>query len=193
MVWQDKLTFCCRIQFYAESALPISQKLSSNKMSLLSGVFWPWTALGTARISTRRRRQKAGREMSAVSSLKQHGLPKMKENPHLPMSKEGKSTRFMTEIKAFDYCQELYITCWLALFLLTVCPWTLLPGFLPHSGTRTPKHLQQPLQHSPLLQAHTVQERAGRTPSPCFWAKRGQQATSESGRGQEVRRGQGKD
>lgn len=118
MVWQDKLILCCRIQFYAESALPISQKLSSNKMSFLSRVFWPWTALGTARISTRRRRQKAGREVSAVSSLKQHGLPKMKENPHLPTSKEGKSTRFLTEIKAFHYCQELYITCWLALFLV---------------------------------------------------------------------------
>lgn len=61
----------------------------------------------------------------------------------------------------------------LTLCLLTACPWTLAPGFLPNSETTAPKQLHQPLQHSPLLQAQAVQERAGRRTSPCFWAKKG--------------------
>lgn len=144
-----------------------------KKKPLLFRVFWPWTALGTARISSWRRRQKTGREMSSVSSLKQPEVPKMKGSPHWPMRKEGKSTWSLTEVKALDYCQELCITCWLTLCLLTACPWTLAPGFLPNSETTAPKQLHQPLQHSPLLQKQAVQERAGRRTSPCFWAKKG--------------------
>lgn len=141
--------------------------------ALLFRVFWPWIALGTARSSSWRRKQETGREMSAVSSLKKPGLPKMKESPHLPTRNEGKSTWSLTEVKTLDYCQELCIACWLTLCLLTVCPWTLAPGFLSDSETAAPTQLHQPLQRSPLRQARAAQERAGRTLSPCFWAKKG--------------------
>lgn len=172
--WYDRINlfFCCRIQFYDGSALPISQKLLSKKMPLQSRVFWPWTALGTARMSSWRRRQKAGKEMSAVSSLKQPGCPKWRKALTCLWGRKAK-------VQVCDRSRSSWLFPGILHHLLIdimsaeCLPMNLSSRISPSLRDNSSQAAAPVFAMFTSVQAQAVQERDARTPSPCYWAKKG--------------------
>lgn len=172
MVWQNKLIFLLQdtILWWVWTAHLTEAFVKKNAFAI-QGVL----TLNCFRHSKNEQLEETkGRQRNVCCELPQAAWAAQNEGKPSPAYEEERQKyRSLTEVEALDYFQEFCITCWLTLCLLSVCPWTLAPGFLPHSGTTAPKQLHQSLQCSPLCRHRQSRRGMPGHPAPVTGQKKG--------------------